>query len=174
MSLGMTPIKMATSPGIDSINPLSTRPHQSVVWYNDSLLGFQKVPNYVPKEREKKSEKNEPSFILANCSYLIGTVPILTQEKGRKKSNFIMCSYICKNLPVVMYRKFRNVPIFKDIPPICPYFLGFRVGKYANLSQLNVAMAHRNYFRRNNPRILKLATYTKIEDHYSRCKLATF
>ena len=32
-----------------------------------------------------------------------------------------------------MYRKFRNVPIFKDIPPICPYFLGFRVGKYANV-----------------------------------------
>ena len=32
-----------------------------------------------------------------------------------------------------MYRKFRNVPIFKDIPPICSYmyFLGFRVGKYA-------------------------------------------
>ena len=41
-----------------------------------------------------------------------------------------MCSYFCKNLPVAMYRKFRNVPIFKDIPPICPYFLGFRVGKY--------------------------------------------
>ena len=33
------------------------------------------------------------------------------------------------------------------------------------LSQLNVAMAHRNYSRRNNQRILKLATYTKIEDH---------
>ena len=30
-----------------------------------------------------------------------------------------------------MYRQFRNVPIFKDIPPICSYFLGFRVGKYA-------------------------------------------
>ena len=29
------------------------------------------------------------------------------------------------------------------------------------LSQLNVAMAHRNYFRRNNLQILKLATYTK-------------
>ena len=29
-----------------------------------------------------------------------------------------------------MYRKFRNVPICKDFPPICPYFLGFRVGKY--------------------------------------------
>ena len=41
-----------------------------------------------------------------------------------------MCSYFFKNLPVVMYRKFRDVPIFKDIPPICPYFLGFRVGKY--------------------------------------------
>ena len=39
-----------------------------------------------------------------------------------------------------------------------------------HLSQLNVAMAHRNYFRRNNLRILKLATYTKIEDHYFRCK----
>ena len=43
-----------------------------------------------------------------------------------------------------------------------------------HLSQLNVAMAHMNYFRRNNLRILKLATYTKIEDHYSGCKLATF
>ena len=42
-----------------------------------------------------------------------------------------------------------------------------------HLSQLNVAMAHRNYFRRNNLRILKLATYTQIEDHYFRCKLAT-
>ena len=30
-----------------------------------------------------------------------------------------------------MYRKFRNVPIFEDFSPICPYFLGFRVGKYA-------------------------------------------
>ena len=42
------------------------------------------------------------------------------------------------------------------------------------LSQLNVAMVHRNYFRQNILRILKLATYTKIEDHYSRCTLATF
>ena len=29
-----------------------------------------------------------------------------------------------------MYRKFRNVPIFEDFSLICPYFLGFRVGKY--------------------------------------------
>ena len=43
-----------------------------------------------------------------------------------------------------------------------------------HLPQLNVAMAHRNYFWRNNLQILKLATYTQIEDHYSRCKLATF
>ena len=43
-----------------------------------------------------------------------------------------------------------------------------------HLSQLNVVMAHRHDFRRNNLWILKLATYTKIEDHYSRCKLATF
>ena len=44
----------------------------------------------------------------------------------------------------------------------------------SHLSHLNVAMAHSNYFRQHNLRILKLATYTKIEDHYSRCKLATF
>ena len=42
----------------------------------------------------------------------------------------------------------------------------------SHLSQLNV-MTHRNYFRRNL-RFLKLATYTKIEDHYSGCKLAIF
>ena len=35
-------------------------------------------------------------------------------------------------------------------------------------------MAHMNYFRRNNLQILKLATYIKIDDHYSKCKLATF
>ena len=29
-----------------------------------------------------------------------------------------------------MYRKFRNIPIFKDFPLICHYFLGFRVGRY--------------------------------------------
>ena len=84
-------------------NPLSTRPHQNVVWYNNSWLGFLIILTYVPKEREKISAKNEPSFVTVKCS-----------------------------------------------------------------------MAHRNYFRRNNLQILKLATCTKIEDHYSRCKLATF
>ena len=43
-----------------------------------------------------------------------------------------------------------------------------------HLSQLHVAMAHWNYFRRNNLQILKLATYTKIEDHYFRCKIGNF
>ena len=42
-----------------------------------------------------------------------------------------MCPYFCKNLSIVMYRKFRNVPIIKDFPPICPYFLGFKVSMYA-------------------------------------------
>ena len=41
-----------------------------------------------------------------------------------------------------------------------------------HLSQLNVAMDHRNCFRQNL-QILKLATHIKIEDHYSRCKLET-
>ena len=43
-----------------------------------------------------------------------------------------------------------------------------------HLSQLNVVMTHRNYFRQNNLQILKLATYTKIKDNYSGCNLATF
>ena len=43
-----------------------------------------------------------------------------------------------------------------------------------HLSQLNVAMTHRNYFRRNNLQVLNWQQYTKIADHYSRCKLATF
>ena len=60
-----------------------------------------------------------------------------------------------------------------NINPLYIYY--FRLQKMSpHLSQLTVAMAHRNYFRQNNLRILKLATYTKIEDHYSRCKSATF
>ena len=38
--------------------------------------------------------------------------------------------HTCKNLSVVMYRKFRNVSISINFPPICPYFVGFRVGGY--------------------------------------------
>ena len=50
------------------INPLSTRPHQNVVWYNNSWLGFLNILKYVPKERDKFSAKNEPSFVTVICS----------------------------------------------------------------------------------------------------------
>ena len=43
-----------------------------------------------------------------------------------------------------------------------------------HLSQFNIVMAHRNYFRQNYLQILKLATHRKIGDRYSGCKLATF
>ena len=43
---------------------------------------------------------------------------------------FTIFSYFCKNLSGVLFlRKFMNVPILKNFPPICHYFLGFRVGK---------------------------------------------
>ena len=50
-----------------TLNPFSTRPHQNVVWHNNSWIGFLKILNYictlyVPKEREKIPAKNEPSF----------------------------------------------------------------------------------------------------------------
>ena len=60
-----------------------------------------------------------------------------------------------------MYQKKKKKILLKNEPSL-------------SLSQLNVVMAHRDYFRRNNLRILKLATYTKIKDHSSGCKLATF
>ena len=59
-----------------SYNPLSTRPHQNVVWYNNSWLGFLKILNYVPKEREQLFAKNEPSFGTVKCcdGSWIGTI----------------------------------------------------------------------------------------------------
>ena len=62
----------------------------------------------------------------ANCPYF-------DHRKGGKKSDFTMCPYFCKNLSVVMYKKFRNVPILQNCPPICSYFLGFRVVRYVTL-----------------------------------------
>ena len=50
-----------------NLNPLSTRLHQNVVWYNNSWLGFLKIQIYVPKEREKYTAKNEPSFVTVKC-----------------------------------------------------------------------------------------------------------
>ena len=49
------------------INPFSTRPHQNAFWYNNSWVGFLKILNYVPKEREKFSAENEPSFVTVKC-----------------------------------------------------------------------------------------------------------
>ena len=54
---------------------------------------------------------------------------------GWGKSNITKCPYFCKNLSIVMYRKFRNVPILFS-PPICPYLLGVRVGRYGYIVSL--------------------------------------
>ena len=54
-------------------NPLSTRPHQNVVWYNNSWLGVLKILKYVPKEREKYTAKNEPSFVTVTCKCCDGS-----------------------------------------------------------------------------------------------------
>ena len=49
------------------LNPLSTRPHQNVVWYNDSWLGFLQMLNDIPKERETYTANNEPSIFTVKC-----------------------------------------------------------------------------------------------------------
>ena len=58
------------------INPFSTRPHQNVVWYNNSWLGFLKILNYVPKERENFSAKmshhlSQLNVAMAHSNYFI-------------------------------------------------------------------------------------------------------
>ena len=45
---------------------------QWVVWYKYSWLGFLKILNYVPKEREKYTAKNKPSF--ATVKFCDGSV----------------------------------------------------------------------------------------------------
>ena len=50
-----------------NVNSLSTRPHQNVFWYNNYWLGFLKILNYVPKERESFSAENDPSFVTVKC-----------------------------------------------------------------------------------------------------------
>ena len=49
------------------INPLSTRPHQNVVWYNNSWLGFLKNSELCTKRKRKYTAKNEPSFVTGKC-----------------------------------------------------------------------------------------------------------
>ena len=51
--------------------------------------------------------------------------------RSKKENDFIMCSCFCSNLCIVMYRKFRNVPLFKFFSLICSSFWNLKVGKYA-------------------------------------------
>ena len=50
--------------------------------------------------------------------------------RSKKKNDFIMCSCFCSNLCIVMYRKFRNVPLFNFFSLICSSFWNLKVGKY--------------------------------------------
>ena len=56
------------------LNPLSTRPHQNVVWYNNSWLGFLKILNLCTKRKRKIYCRNEPSFITVMLWWLIGII----------------------------------------------------------------------------------------------------
>ena len=49
-----------------------------------------------------------------------------------------MCSHFCSNLCIVMYRKFRNVPLFNFFSLICSSFWNLKVGKYVSIRS-NVA-----------------------------------
>ena len=54
--------------------------------------------------------------------------------RSKKENDFIMCSCFCSNLCIVMYRKFRNVPLFKFFSLICSSFWNLKVGKYGALT----------------------------------------
>ena len=82
------------------INPLSTRPHQNVVWYNNSWLGFLKILNSVPKERNKytannasgtltgQRHKNEPSQLNHHSEMLRWLIGIILDEIICESSNW--------------------------------------------------------------------------------------
>ena len=46
---------------------LNPRLYLNAFWCNNSWLCFLKILTYVPKEREKFSAKNAPSFLTVNC-----------------------------------------------------------------------------------------------------------
>ena len=62
----------------------------------------------------------------------IFTCPIGQVNLNTLKFYLPAMEFFCKNVPVVMFMIFRNVTVFKDFPPICPYFLGFMVSKSEN------------------------------------------
>ena len=67
-SLWSSPIKTHNqSSSFVLLSPFSPRPHWNAFWYNDSGLGFLKILNYVPKEREKLCANNEPSLVAVKC-----------------------------------------------------------------------------------------------------------
>ena len=58
--------------------------------------------------------------------------------RSKKENDFIMCSCFCSNLCIAMYRKFRNVPLFKFFSLICSSFWKLKVGKYEILEFVNL------------------------------------
>ena len=89
--------------------PTYTHPHFTPTYIHTSPLYY-----HINHTCQKESYSNR------NC-------PCSDPRKGEKTSMIsAMCSHFCKNLPVVMYRTFRNVPIFTHIPPLCPLFHRFQ------------------------------------------------
>ena len=85
--------------------------------------------------RHSISSSNRP-FQTSFC-YLLHTCQLFlfwrnsSSFRSKKENDFIMCSCFCSNLCIVMYRKFRNVPLFKFFSLICSSFWNLKVGKYA-------------------------------------------
>ena len=106
---------------------------------NDYVVGIPRGDNLKGKVKKKRGKKGCCSPIIkrnllklytCQLSLLKRDCPYFDPRKCRKKEQFSHMSLflqksICSNI-----RNFRNVPIVEDFSPICPYFLGFRVGKY--------------------------------------------
>ena len=97
-------------------NPFSTRPHQNVVWCNNSWLGFLQILNYVQKERDIFSAKNEPSFVTVKMlRWLIG---IILGEIICKSSNWQHIQRLKITILGANWQLFRLERIAK-----CSYFI---------------------------------------------------
>ena len=102
-----------------TVNPLSTRPHQNVVWCNNSWLGFLKFLTYVPKEREKITEKYEPSRL--KITILGANRQLFRLEKIAKCSYFILSTQNIKFYLFVMKIKKFLLPIWWYNRGLCPF-----------------------------------------------------
>ena len=78
--------------------------------------------------------------------------------RSKKENDFIMCSCFCSNLCIVMYRKFRNVPLFKFFSLICSSFWNLKVGKYDtarfSLHQVHGSQCTKEYYTKYSWRTL--------------------